>query len=99
MPSPLRVSRRDCHWPQDGKVLTCSTKSIAVDFDHAKSQRVLSRSLCFGNFDDFSVVVHLAFATLQVASALPALSPGLRPSTTFTNHEQKTGSRTRDVGQ
>jgi hypothetical protein len=68
MPSPLPVSRRGFNCVQHGKVLTCSTKSIAVDFGHAKSHRDLWTAFTFSEISNhLPIAVHLAFVIVQVA--------------------------------
>jgi len=68
MPSPLPVSRRNFNRVQHGKVLTCSTKSIAVDFGHAKSHRDLWTAFTFSEIsNDLPIAVPLAFVIVHVA--------------------------------
>jgi hypothetical protein len=68
MPSPLPVSRLHFNRVRHGKVLTCSIKSIAVDFGHAKSHRDLWTAFAFSEIsNDLLIAVHLAFVIVQVA--------------------------------
>src|SRR5712671_505447 len=99
MPSPLPVSR-DFNRVQHGKVLTCSTKSIAVDFGHAKSHRDLWTAFTFSEISTINPLPytwHLLSYRLQSLLAVP---PDLPLQIIFIqSHEPKTRTRIRNTSQ
>jgi hypothetical protein len=83
-----------------GKVLTCSTKSIAVDFGHAKSHRDLWTASAFSEIsNDLPIAVHMAFVIVQVAIIAGGLTGPSLQIIFIQSHEQKTRTRIRNTSR